>query len=79
MQSVRRHLSHKTRNLPMRTRFAPSIDRCWMVGTGAVLRAVVGMVPPGQSDLNPQLNALQTLVAMPQLICDSPPIRPIHV
>ncbi len=29
----------------------------------AVLRAVVGMVPPGQSDLNPAVNAIQTLVA----------------
>jgi uncharacterized protein (TIGR02246 family) len=29
----------------------------------AVLRAVVGMVPAGQSDLAPQLNALQSLVA----------------
>jgi uncharacterized protein (TIGR02246 family) len=29
----------------------------------AVLRAVVGMVPPGQSDLNPAINAVQTLVA----------------
>lgn len=29
----------------------------------AVLRAVVGMVPPGQSDLDPNLNAVQTLVA----------------
>ena len=29
----------------------------------AVLRAIVGMVPPGQSDLNPALNAHQTLVA----------------
>lgn len=29
----------------------------------AVLRAVAGMVPPGQSDLNPALNAVQTLVA----------------
>ncbi len=30
----------------------------------AVLRAVVGMVPPGQSDLNPAVNAVQTLVAV---------------
>ena len=30
----------------------------------AVLRADVGMVPHGQSDINPQLNALQTLVAV---------------
>jgi uncharacterized protein (TIGR02246 family) len=29
----------------------------------AVLRAVVGMVPPGQSELDPNLNAIQTLVA----------------
>jgi uncharacterized protein (TIGR02246 family) len=29
----------------------------------AMLRAIVGMVPPGQSDLNPALNAHQTLVA----------------
>jgi uncharacterized protein (TIGR02246 family) len=30
----------------------------------AILRAIVGMVPPGQSDLNPALNAHQTLVAV---------------
>ena len=32
----------------------------------AILRAVVGMIPPGQSDLAPQLNAIQTLVATKQ-------------
>jgi uncharacterized protein (TIGR02246 family) len=30
----------------------------------AILRAVVGMIPPGQSDLNPALNAIQNLVAV---------------
>ncbi len=30
----------------------------------AILRAIVGMVPPGQSDLNPAVNAHQTLVAV---------------
>ncbi len=30
----------------------------------AVLRAVVGMVPPGQSDIKPAVNAIQTLVAV---------------
>lgn len=30
----------------------------------ALLRAVVGMVPPGQTDLNPAANAIQTLVAV---------------
>ena len=30
----------------------------------AVLRAVVGMVPPDQNDINPAVNAVQTLVAV---------------
>jgi uncharacterized protein (TIGR02246 family) len=30
----------------------------------ALLRAVVGMVPPGQADLNPAVNAIQSLVAV---------------
>jgi uncharacterized protein (TIGR02246 family) len=30
----------------------------------ALLRAVVGMVPPGQTDLNPAVNAIQSLVAV---------------
>ncbi len=30
----------------------------------AVLRSVVGMVPPGQSDINPAVNAIQSLVAV---------------
>ena len=30
----------------------------------AILRAVAGMVPPGQSDINPEVNAVQTLVAV---------------
>ncbi len=29
----------------------------------AILRAVVGMVPPGADDLNPELNAVQTFIA----------------
>jgi uncharacterized protein (TIGR02246 family) len=32
----------------------------------AVLNAVVGMVPPGQSDINPAVNAVQTMVAARQ-------------
>lgn len=30
----------------------------------ALVRAVAGMVPPGQADLNPAVNAIQTLVAV---------------
>jgi uncharacterized protein (TIGR02246 family) len=32
----------------------------------AILRAVAGMVPPGESDINPEVNAVQTLVAVKQ-------------
>ena len=32
----------------------------------AILRAVAGMVPPGQSKLNPAVNTIQTLVAVKQ-------------
>jgi uncharacterized protein (TIGR02246 family) len=32
----------------------------------AVLRAVAGMVPPGAADLNPALNAIQSLTAVQQ-------------
>lgn len=32
----------------------------------ALLRAVAGMVPPGQSDINPAVNAVQALVAAKQ-------------
>ena len=32
----------------------------------AILHAIVGMVPPGQSDLNPAVNAHQTLIAAKQ-------------
>jgi uncharacterized protein (TIGR02246 family) len=32
----------------------------------ALLRAVVGMIPPGKSDINPATNAVQSLVAVKQ-------------
>lgn len=32
----------------------------------ALLRAVAGMVPPGQTDINPAVNAVQTLIAVKQ-------------
>jgi uncharacterized protein (TIGR02246 family) len=32
----------------------------------AVLRAVVGMIPPGQKDINPAINAIQSLIAVRQ-------------
>jgi uncharacterized protein (TIGR02246 family) len=38
----------------------------FLVPEVAVLRAVAGMVPPGQSDINPAVNAMQTMVAVRQ-------------
>ena len=32
----------------------------------AILRAVVGMIPRGQSDINPATNAIQTMIAVKQ-------------
>jgi uncharacterized protein (TIGR02246 family) len=32
----------------------------------AILRAVVGMIPPGQTELNPAVNSIQTLIALKQ-------------
>ena len=32
----------------------------------AILRAICGMVPPGKSDVNPAVNAIQTLIARKQ-------------
>jgi uncharacterized protein (TIGR02246 family) len=50
--------SHQTARYVARVRGVQPI-----ADTAAVLRAVVGMVPPGQSDINPAVNAIQTLVA----------------
>jgi uncharacterized protein (TIGR02246 family) len=36
----------------------------WLAPEVALLRAVAGLVPAGASDLNPALNAVQTLVAV---------------
>ena len=32
----------------------------------ATLRAIVGMIPPGQKDINPATNAVQTIIAIKQ-------------
>src|SRR6185312_10181868 len=32
----------------------------------ALLRAIVGMVPPGKNDINPATNAIQSLIAVKQ-------------
>jgi uncharacterized protein (TIGR02246 family) len=44
--------------------YVASVREVRPLGTDvALLRAVVGMLPPGQTDLNPSVNAIQTLVA----------------
>lgn len=56
----------------MRRIFADHVTATYVAKVGSVrrlgpdvalLRAIVGMVPPGQSDINPAANALQTVVA----------------
>lgn len=44
--------------------YVAKVRRVRLLGTdAAILQAVVGMVPRGQSKINPAVNALQTLVA----------------
>jgi uncharacterized protein (TIGR02246 family) len=50
--------SHQTATYIAKVRGVQSIT-----DGAALLRAVVGMVPPGGSDINPAVNAIQTLVA----------------
>jgi uncharacterized protein (TIGR02246 family) len=42
--------------------FIYKVKRCQEVGTSILLRAIVGMVPPGKDELDPALNAHQTLL-----------------
>lgn len=47
--------------------YVASVDEVRIVAPGvAILRAVSGLVPPGQDDMVPALNAIQTLVASRQ-------------
>lgn len=41
-------------------------DVRFLAPTVALLRGVVGMVPPGNTDINPAVNAIQSLVAVRQ-------------
>ena len=44
--------------------YVPKVRGVQPIADGtALLRAVVGMVPPGGSDINPAVNSIQTLVA----------------
>ncbi len=48
----------------MTASYVSKVKRVRFLSSGvAVLRAIVGMVPPGQADLNPAANAHQTVVA----------------
>lgn len=44
--------------------YVPSVHDVRALGTVTLLRAVVGMVPPGADDISPAANAIQTLVAV---------------
>lgn len=62
-QDVLGHLSPIFQDHPT-GRYLAKVTGCRVLGADHVmLRAIVGMLPPGQSELNPAVNALQTLVA----------------
>ncbi len=57
------HLSPVFRDHPT-GRYVAKVTGARAIGDDhMMLRAMVGMLPPGQSELNPAVNALQTLVA----------------
>jgi uncharacterized protein (TIGR02246 family) len=54
--------NHKT------ARYVWKVKEIRFLGGGDIvlLRAIVGMVPPGKDDINPQTNAIQSLIAVKQ-------------
>lgn len=60
---IRAHLEPIFRDHPT-ARFVAKVREVRMIGeNAALLRAVAGMVPPGQSKIRQETNAIQTLVA----------------
>ncbi len=60
---IRQHITPIFTDHPTAT-YVAKVREVRELGAGAVLlRAIAGMVPPGRRELNPSLNAVQTLVA----------------
>jgi uncharacterized protein (TIGR02246 family) len=65
-EEIEAHLGQVFGNHPTAT-YVGKIREVRVLGRDVVLlRAVAGMVPPGQSDLNPAVNTIHTLVAANQ-------------
>jgi uncharacterized protein (TIGR02246 family) len=61
--AIRAHLEPIFRDHPT-ARFVAKVREVRRIGDNTLLlRAVAGMVPPGQSKVKPEVNAIQTLVA----------------
>jgi uncharacterized protein (TIGR02246 family) len=59
---IREHLEQVFADHPTAP-YIPKVEGVRALGAGAViLRAIVGMVPPGQDAVNPKTNALHTLI-----------------
>ena len=43
-----------------------SVRSGWLAPGVTLLRAVVGMIPPGKTEINPKTNAIQSLVVVTQ-------------
>jgi len=64
--AIEEHLSPIFANHPTAPFYGKIRNVRFLAPDVAVLRAVAGMVPVGQSDINPKLNTLHTMIAVQQ-------------
>ena len=65
-KEIEKHLAPIFKDHPT-AQFVGKIREVRVIGPGtALLRAVAGMVPPSKNDINPETNAIQSLVASRQ-------------
>lgn len=63
-ENIETHLSQIFANHKTATYISKVQEVRFLSAETAILRAIVGMIPHGQLDLNPAVNAIQTLVAI---------------
>lgn len=61
---IERHLAEIFSSHPTASYVTKVIEIRWLAVNAALLRAVAGMVPPGQNELHPDRTAVQSLVAV---------------
>src|ERR1043165_895214 len=61
---IEAHLSQIFANHMTATYISKVQEVCFLNAEAAILRAAAGMIPHGQNDINPAVNAIQTLVTV---------------